>query len=128
MTSLLITKSPTGISCRYSARSQAVTGYGCDRNPAFVSPGPLLSAVSGGIPSKPSSDVLRAQKYGGVGAPTIGQGRVSTGFHNRKSLRAANSNSNRGPSSQAAYATGANLLPAPVATYSTWTVQRGAWS
>lgn len=56
------TKSPTGISCRISARSQAVTGYGCDRNPA--------------------------------------------------------SNSNRGPSSQAAYATGVISSPAPVATLS----------
>lgn len=72
MTSLQFTKSPTGISCRYSARSQAVTGYGCDRNPA--------------------------------------------------------SNSNRGPSSKAAYATGVISSPAPVATYSPWTVQRVVWS
>lgn len=126
MTSLQFTKSPTGISCRYSARSQAVTGYGCDINPASVYPGPHSVAVSGGIPSKPSSDVLRAQKNVGFLGLHVGRGRI---VRCRKSLQAANTNSNnRVLPCTVDRATGANLLPAPVALFSPWTVTRGVWS
>ncbi len=100
MTSLQFTKSPTGISCRYSARSQAVTGYGCDRNPASVSASAPVWPRDGGL----------------------------TSLAAREAKKVAASNSNRGPSSQAASAAGANPLPAPVALFSPWSVKRGVWS
>lgn len=152
------TKSPTGISCRYSARSQAVTGYGCDRNPASnsnrdlsrkvegaltipqrkgVRPPGLLSRITG-IPcanaggddvdrsasARLSGQVLGPQPLGvESGLDRVFLEQTTSGPDAKRA-----SNSNRGPSSQAAYATGVISSPAPIATYSPWTVTRGVWS
>ena len=156
MTSLHL-HSPAGNTCRLSTSSQAVTGYGCEENPASnsnsglsrkvegtltipqrkgVRPPGLLSRITG-IPcanpggddvdrsagARPSGQLLGPQPLGiDSGLDNVILEQTTSGPDVKRA-----SFSNSRPSSQVASATGASGLPAPVATFSPWTVRRVGW-